>query len=88
MGGEGEAKSLKYYIFKFYCSKLFDMRQTRPDFNLADLILELSFLLFSFLYVVYVGLAKLHCGATPPSVMILFISRLLEYFQDYCLFHS
>ena len=26
----------------------------------------------------YVGLAKVHCGATPPSVMVLFKELLLE----------
>ena len=27
-------------------------------------------------YGLYVGLAKLHCGATPPSVMVLFLDAL------------
>ena len=29
-------------------------------------------------YVFLVGLAKLHCGATPPSVMVLFYGRKLD----------
>ena len=27
-------------------------------------------------YVFLVGLAKLHCGATPPSVMVLFMTKV------------
>ena len=35
-------------------------------------------------YVFLVGLAKLHCGATPPSVMVLFFLAL-QQIQNHCI---
>ena len=32
-------------------------------------------------YVFLVGLAKLHCGATPPSVMVLFYFLIRQVFE-------
>ena len=46
-------------IFPFLCSRCF--------------LLSMCSLWVYVFYGFYVGLAKLHCGATPPSVMVLFV---------------
>ena len=44
----------------------------RSSFSILYIFLFLSVLWESVFSVFLVGLAKLHCGATPPSVMVLF----------------